>query len=227
MDLSKNIVTDSEYVCVKLSGGADSSIIYYAVCEKLKHTDTKIIVVTLDTDFKDQYIKGAKRVIQIVKELTGVEPYEHITMTVPHSNENYTNGQADLLKQVHKKYGKIIPVYSGLTINPPHEEMLEFFMEKYESLGLDKEEVLSAIHTRDVSRDNKLDLDPSPGRLFGNVDKKGTAAAYKHYNMMDKLYPYTFSCESPPYVIGDNGLPIHCKECFFCLERWWGFGRIV
>ena len=93
MDLSKSIGTDNEFVCVKLSGGADSAIIYYAVCDAVKDKNTKIIVITLDTDLKDQYIAGAKRIIKIVKDLTGVEPYEHITNTVEHSLENYNNGR--------------------------------------------------------------------------------------------------------------------------------------
>ena len=84
-----------EYIGMKLSGGADSSILYYALCKHIKdnNLDTKIIVVTLDTDFKNLYIAGAKRVIGIVKDLTGIEPHEHFTLTVPHSDRNYTTGQ--------------------------------------------------------------------------------------------------------------------------------------
>ena len=226
MDLSKSIGTNDEYVCVKLSGGADSAIIYYAVCNTVKDTNTKIIVITLDTDFKDQYIAGAKRVIKIVKELTGVEPYEHITNTVEHSLENYDNGQHHLLEKVWEKYGKNIPVYSGLTINPPYEEMVDFFKNNADRLGIDFEQALGHINSRDTSRDNKLPYGENPGRLFGKTDKRGTAAAYKHYNMMEKLYPYTFSCESAPYEIGSDNMPIHCGHCFFCLERWWGFDRL-
>lgn len=61
---------NDQYVLVKLSGGADSSIVYYAVCDKFKdRDDVKIVVVTLDTDYKNQYIASAKRIIQIVGEI--------------------------------------------------------------------------------------------------------------------------------------------------------------
>ena len=56
-------------------------------------------------------------------------------------------------------------------------------------------------------------------------DKLDTAAAYRYYDVVDSLYPITYSCESD-YKIRLNNLK-HCGKCFFCLERWYAFGRII
>ena len=63
---------------MKLSGGADSSIVYYALCDKFKdRDDVNIICITLDTDLKNNYIKSAKRIIEVVAELTGKRVYDN------------------------------------------------------------------------------------------------------------------------------------------------------
>jgi len=228
LDKIKNL-NIGEYIGMKLSGGADSSILYYALCKHIKdnNLDTKIIVVTLDTDFKNLYIAGAKRVIGIVKDLTGIEPTEHFTITVPHSDKNYTNGQEQLVAEVKEKYGDI-GFFSGLTKNPPPLEMKNYFKENASTHGLDFSRIQKHLDIRDTDRDNISHPNTNPYRVFGATDKKGTASAYEELDMMEKLYPYTFSCENAPYeLLDDKGNHLHCGECFFCLERYWGFGRIV
>ena len=218
-----------EYIGMKLSGGADSSILYYALCKHIKdnNLDTKIIVVTLDTDFKNLYIAGANRVIGIVKDLTGIEPYEHFTVTVPHSDENYTNGQAELVAKAKEKYGDL-EFFTGLTKNPPAHEMRDYFIENASKHGLDFSRIEKHLDVIDTERDDISHSDQNPYRVFGATDKKGTASAYEELGMMEKLYPYTFSCENAPYeLLDEKGNHMHCGECFFCLERYWGFGRIV
>jgi len=56
---------------------------------------------------------------------------------------------------------------------------------------------------------------------FGKTDKKEVAKAYNYYNMMDRLYPHTRSCEDFTDKVE------HCGHCFFCAERMWGFNRLV
>jgi len=245
MSMIADLPAGEHKLLVKLSGGADSSIVYYALCDKFKdRDDVKIICITLDTDLKNNYIKSAKRIIEVVADLTGKRPYKHYTTTVPHSDENYINGQDELVKSVYTKY-QITHQYSGITINPPVEELKRFVMDNYEKFNFLDEHgnsiesvptLMHSIDTRDKERDTKI---PTPydtakdepmdesGYLFAGGDKKTVKELYDKYDMMEKLYPHTFSCESAPYFTDDKEEPIHCGYCFFCLERWYGFGRLV
>ena len=126
-----------EYIGMKLSGGADSSFhIMSANISKDNNLDTKIIVVTLDTDFKNLYIAGANPIIGIVKDPTGIEPYEHFTVTVPHSDENYTNGLSRISCKSKRKIWRLrVPYWTNK--NPPVHEMRDYFIENASKHGLD------------------------------------------------------------------------------------------
>lgn len=228
---------------IKLSGGADSAVIYYAVCDYYKDKpDIKIYPMTMYTDLKSWYPVGAKKIIEKVSELTGVVPVEHyITYAPGHvSNkdaEPYNTGQEEMTNTAIEKFSLDV-VYSGLTKNPPVEKMISFFKEKHTEFNLDLERLLEYIDTRDQGRD--IDTDPLESvfvqhrftkpvrrvRPFINSDKKSTYDAYLHYKVLDTLYPITYSCEIPPKVPNTTEFE-HCGHCFFCLERWYGFGRII
>ena len=211
-------------VGVKLSGGADSSIIYYALCDIFKNnTNVNIVPITVGTDEKWWYPEGARNVIDIVGQLTGKYPIEHMVLeNVPHTMKNYSQSQNDIAEKAMEKY-KINPIhfYSGLTYNPPMKRMTTYFERRHTHHGLDLKEVMRNINSRDRSRDQKstkhLDATMRPLK-----DKLDTARWYKHYDVMDTLYPHTFSCESEQTEKLE-----HCHHCFFCLERYFAFGRII
>lgn len=229
MNLIQDLPQGEQYVLMKLSGGADSSLVYYAVCDKFKdRDDVKIVIVTLDTDYKNQYIASAKRIINVVENLTGKTPVDHITRTVKHSDKNYVKGQDQLVELAHSRY-PITRMYSGLTKNPPPDEMIKFVELNAARCNFDVRSAYESINTRDRGRDKGWKFKPSSdtsGFVFVEHDKKFVAKQYLRYNMMEELYPYTFSCESPPFKF-ENNMPIHCGHCFFCLERWYAFDRIV
>lgn len=214
---------DKGNIGVKLSGGADSSIIYYALCHEYKNSNVNVIPVTLDTTLKPWYVLTAKKVIAKVGELTGKYPLEHITKKVDHSLENYTKGQEQLANLAIEKY-KIHEehFYSGLTYNPDVNDMKIHFKEMSWKYGLNPSEVFMELDQRPSARDYRRQKLISVQPL---KDKLDTAAAYKYYDVVDSLYPITYSCESD-YKIRLNNLK-HCGKCFFCLERWYAFGRII
>ena len=62
-----------------------------------------------------------------------------------------------------------------------------------------------------------------------NIDKQGVKELYEKFGLLDTLYPLTRSCES-----FTDDFSKHCGEykdeqdvCWFCKERYWGFGRYV
>ena len=72
-------------VAVKLSGGTDSSLLYYKICKFYKGTNTNIFPITLVSDKKPFYRDSTTRITLIVKGLTGVSPTQHIFVEGPHS----------------------------------------------------------------------------------------------------------------------------------------------
>ena len=70
---------DWKKIGVQLSGGADSAILYYAICNYFKDkSDVEIYPMTLGTEFKPWYIEGSKKIIDRVTQLTKKEPKKHI-----------------------------------------------------------------------------------------------------------------------------------------------------
>jgi hypothetical protein len=223
-------------VAVKLSGGADSAIVYYAVCNHYKNTNTNVYALTMGTAAKPWYPQGATKLIRIVKELTGVAPVEHYVHYQPEEGAAaYSQGIARMDELAIKRF-ELDAIYSGLTINPPISEMKEYFAHTHQQFGLDQTRVLAHIEGRDDTRDTteeptfftKRYGERSVDRIrpFINKNKQAVYRAYQTCDMMEKLYPYTYSCETIPDNYDTMDF-VHCGHCFFCLERYWGFGRII
>jgi len=235
-----NLYIDDNWkrIGVRVSGGADSSILYYALCDYFKdRPDVEIYPLTMDTPFKWWYSQGAKRVIDRVTELTGKAPadwyvYYYSHFTADAELQKYEDGINEMQYTAVKKYN-LDAVYIGLTKNPPISEMKTYFTSV--DHGLDVERAIGYIDARDETRDDQTDPefmtvhypDTTVKQVipFANAHKRAVKEFYDHYNAIDILYPYTYSCEEEPPV-RTQPLP-HCNHCFFCLERWWGFGRIL
>jgi hypothetical protein len=215
-------------IAIKLSGGADSSLIYYALCNKFKNNkDVNIIPVTLGTDLKPDYIPYSKKIIDIVYNLTGKKPLDHIIRYIKHDPIEYDLEQIRMVEYVIEKY-KVRYCFSGLTINPPYKEMVKYFSDNCKTLNLDLSRISATIESRDKSRDTSTYVSNDfSQRPFGNNDKKYVAKYYKKYNVLESLYPYTHSCEAFEKATDHDGNALHCGHCYFCAERWWGFGRLV
>lgn len=213
-------------VGVRLSGGADSSLLYYAL---MQDTDLEIVPMTMDTKLKDWYQTGTQNVIDCVTELTGRTPlawHQHYqpNFVDKFQAQPYVDGVTQMQKDAVAEYN-LDAVYIGLTCNPPMDSMREYFATH--DHGLDLDDVWDHQAGRDSERDfpveqvvtqleNCVQVIP-----WANSDKRTVAQAYQHYGVMDTLYPTTYSCEA----VGQNF--VHCEHCFFCQERWWAFGRIT
>lgn len=205
---------------MKLSGGADSAIVYYKLCKEFPNAE--IYVLTLATDEKPYYIMLAERVIQKVYEMTGVKPVKHITKLIKHSDEGYVSGQEELADILYNEY-QVEDIYSGISSNPPIPDMLEYFKHNH---NLDIEQVKFHIGKRDKERDFLPSTYKRIGAPFALLSKRDVCNTYVDEDVLDDIYPITCSCEAVK-TTDESGYPIHCETCFFCLERWYGFGRII
>ena len=241
-------------IAVKLSGGADSSIIYYTLCKEMQELgiDVPLYVVTLDVETKDWYSHYAKKVIDYTAEKTGIRPKEHLInyLSLPWTIPDYEAAQEiNLAKLINTKTVNIY--YGGLTQNPSLRNMAKAWnnkgmkMESYwEAFNLCKE-------SADPDRNNNLTKqtigygaspakqncnEPFLGVLpFVQKDKRdGTAALYQRMGVTDELLPLTYSCENEKQeekikldVVNGYQEYSHCGKCWFCLERSYAFGRLV
>ncbi len=234
-------------VAVKLSGGTDSSLLYYKVCKFYKDTNTNIFPITLVSDKKPFYRDNTTRMVLIVKVMTGVSPKKHILIEGPHSE--YENLLNNAVLNLHKEI-KLDMVYTGMTINPPLEKLSKSLVrwnyEKYDSEDYrypsvehykDLTRGFYHIEKRDSGRDFKLNTDPisivsgttdllcnSP---FSECTKKSVADEYEKLGLMESIFPFTISCADytdETYTTLDEHE--HCENnCFPCIERYWAFRR--
>ena len=238
-------------VCVKLYGGADSSIVYFTLCHEMKERglDIPLYVVTLDAETKDWYSHYAKKVIDYTAEKTGIRPVEHLKYYLAHpwTVEDYEYYQdITLAKLVDSKTVNIY--YGGLTENPVAEEMTKYW--NIEGMHFESyEQAFEQAKERDADRDSNKNKDtigygnipprinePFLGVLpFVQKDKRaGTAALYNKMGVIDELLPLTYSCENKKTYEKEKGDIVdgyqeykHCGICWFCLERAYAFGRLV
>ena len=235
---------DWKNIAVKVSGGADSAIMWYAACDYYKNKDVNLYALTLDTQYKPWYSTGAKRVIEKVKELTGVEPTEHlIYYSSKHINKEtanwYIEEQKNMIRYWYPRY-RFNVLYNCVTSNPPEEDMINE-VKKYipdeNKFKVAKKYIEGRDKNRDVESNKYRTQIESPFPMFVNIrpfvheDKKLTRQVYDYYGVADTLFPVTYSCETIQrehlYNPKEEMDFDHCGYCFFCCERYYAFGKLV
>jgi len=224
-------------IAIRLSGGPDSAIIYHAVCDFYKNdTCINIYPYTMASPLRPHAIRKAQDVIRIVHSLTGRMATQHYTLF--HDSHNaqtvwdinsyeYTKGQEDLEAIVFDELA-IDARYAGMSINCPEHDMMQMIHAM--SDNVDKIACLKSIESRDTSRDvptAPLVSDTGNTALylpFAEYDKRVVYSVYQDYNVLDELYPYTWSCEND--MQAQHTDPEHCGTCYFCLERLYAFGKL-
>jgi hypothetical protein len=235
---------DWNNIGIMLSGGADSSIIYYAACDYYKdRDDVNIYALSLNSEWKPWYGDFAADVIRITEELTGKACAGHIVdYTALHnshdSGQEYIIGQERMTTRAIAEYN-LNALYNGITLNPNIDEMTSRLTQVHGAGSRNLKEFLVHVPGRDLSRDNapnwkNFSIDDTGChriRPFIQRDKMVTFEAYDYYGVIDTLYPFTYSCETRP---GDNFYDprasddhVHCEQCWFCSERFYAFGRII
>lgn len=230
------ILPDVKNIAVRLSGGPDSSIIYYALCDYYKNTDVNIFPYTMASELRPHLIRKSQDVIDITTSLTSKSPKKHyIRWHIEHNSNNphkvnsfeYVKGQ-ELLEQTVYQENEIDIKYTGLSKNCPIDELTIEVNKWIINDGLDKHRAIPSLEYRDKERDTDLEGYDGPNAdvsfPFLKYDKKSVYEAYVYYNLLEKLFPYTWSCEDDQQHLSDD--PVHCGSCYFCLERRFAFGKV-
>lgn len=215
---------------ITMSGGADSSLLFYILCKLIQDTNSecKIYPITMVRNYDDKpwdeivqdnvYSWFYKKFPYIVKE--------HIKGFIPPALELVPISRLKLEK-LNSQYGNLADItnvdvvcitnytdyifkknnldyiYSGTTTNPIEIDNTGApkFRNK-ENMKLDITKVIS-----------KTNIDP-----FALITKDWIIAQYYNFKILD-LLDLTRSCDAN--IDTNDTIPQPCNECFFCKERNW------
>lgn len=186
---------------VSISGGADSAILLYIL---MKNHDGPIYAYTCSNSLKHH--KNSLHALQVITkciELTGSMNITHRTFFVPQQS---FSSLFDNLGNLYRRDGVEV-IYTSVTALPPRTVTDSFYSE---TPLRDK---------RDPGVIRPLYNGPYYSPFF-NVDKAVIKSLYEECDVLEQLFPVTRSCETIENISG------HCGKCWWCEERYWGFGRL-
>jgi tRNA(Ile)-lysidine synthase TilS/MesJ len=221
-------------ILLNFSGGADSSLLLYLLCNYIKDNNykTKIYPITYlrFADSKPWLEKVAVNVYNYLKEMFPDVIQEQIWGFIPNEFETVkisalknskldeefpsNDMHCDVLctvryqEYIMKKYN-IDYVYSGTTANP------ENFIEgepSFKNISVSKDNIDWAIKGPAINP-------------FAFVQKNWIMAQYHNLNLHE-LLDITRSCSADTLILGlkwlyNNKIPHECGVCFFCKEKEW------
>lgn len=189
---------------VMLSGGADSSILFYIL---MKYAPGPIHVLSCangSTNNREPY-NALNIVNECMKRTKRNDVFFHSYWVSHKTKENLFPW--NLISLFRKDYvGKVI--YAGFTRPPPVEEIKNFDING---------PAIGGIYDGEIKENYQINgIFYLP---FVNETKKKIAEIYKLLDV-ESLYSITRSCESLTLTTG------HCGTCWWCKERIWAFGKL-
>jgi 7-cyano-7-deazaguanine synthase in queuosine biosynthesis len=214
-----NFNTKNIKIGIGVSGGADSALLLYLAAKYLPDT---VIVPWSGYEIKNKVhnyrpftILDAQNVVQIVKEkLPHANITDHYIWSYDRQGQNKNTYMKNEIDRCLKN--KTFDMYvSGITANPPEDILKEIS----KRLLKDTAGVIDTYRSyyKEVRRQSWY---YSP---FTNIDKKVIASLYQKYDLMNDLFCVTQSCVGWGHQT--NWFTEPCKQCFWCHERKWAFGR--
>ncbi len=214
-----NFNTKNVKIGIAVSGGADSALLLYLTAKHIK--DAEIIpwsgyeIENKNYGFRPFTIYDAKNVVDVVRnKLPDANISQHYIWSYDRRGQNKKIYMKDEAKKCLDN--GIIDLYvSGRTANPPKEILYE--IEKKLSEHTPGPIDTSRSHTH-LERPSDTYYAP-----FININKKVISSLYQKYNCMKDLFSVTQSCVGWSHQT--NWFTEPCKQCFWCHERKWAFGR--
>jgi len=204
-------------ICINISGGADSAILLYMLinyCEE-HIPEAEIHIITSANPIKSwKNAKWSTTVIDQLLHLTNTTLIKsHYTF---YSDDQRRTELDDTEKMIQEQHGITFTI-NGTTQNPPVERSKTFGPPTFKKR--DPGHGMLTLYVRDTNITSWVP--------FRTADKRIVAHLYKHFDMLEALFPYTRSCEWHPHVFSSaNPGDGHCGECWWCKEREWAFGRL-
>jgi hypothetical protein len=231
---------DDDAISIDLSGGADSTMIFYILCKIITalKTSPKIVAMTMIRfwETKSSTENISDNILNYFKEKfphldihyergfvpPGLEktPIKNIVFQnkvfPPHIMEN-AHGDVYAVHNFNEyivQKHKIKRSYGGVTTNPTHDVQGPAFRKVREFTQDDFNSYLSDLYRKDP---------------FVLIQKDWVMAQYENFEIQD-LRDMTRSCSSEDSALNiiygknnwtKNGVEYSCNKCFFCTERAW------
>ena len=234
--MSINIPIIMNNVIIRLSGGADSAILLYMICDTYEKAETQLNLwpITVIHGVRNWQSYHAQQVLDYMMEKfpdVNWKTHEVIKCMNPGGKpnnknaNNYVDDQESLIDKVVAEYAGSAAVFNGVTANPPEEIGQKYW-------GSSKVFGKKVWDVREKHRDWKFIADRKPieddsARKLVHVNpfiqhhKGHVAKLYYDYGLIDDLLPLTRSCEGWDYMTANYSKI--CGECWWCMEREWAF----
>ena len=215
------MLEDTDKIGISMSGGLDSTILTWLLCKEIFDNNKNTVVYPLHgiDNTRPTSPENVQNIINFLRkyfptvEIKDMSTWDNTKGFVGDNGVNKKEKDRNGLKKWCVEYG-IKYLYQGRTANPP-KEVLDEFGGYHDEIRSHKNDKLVMVHT--------VKTNISLIRPWANVDKKFIYEQYKKHNLLDTLVPLTWSCIS--YADKTNFFTEPCKECFWCKEKHWGFGR--
>ena len=203
-------------VGLAISGGTDSALVLYMLCNELKHKnyDYEIVLFTLVQDSQPMVQHIVMDVVDIIRDM-----FPEVNVPTPlftHwggdvHNEHMGNKKVNSSREFKKKLiaeGKIDSILSG-------RNLITFATaEEQATYGLD---TLRVEPRPSIMRDGIPHYEP-----LSITDKKFVAKVYEDEGLLETLFPHTISCTGNAQ--DTDYFTKVCEKCWSCQERKWAFG---
>lgn len=211
-------------ICVNMSGGADSTILFFIIAKYIKdnNLDTKLSVATQNEKNKNYFMgQSVRKIIELVIKELNFKNFD--THFLYYSDAQSLERSDNFIEKMLN--GNIIDLFIGGTTLPPITDKPAII----EDRDGNKIDIVDADNykltynerlEKPVWNKNKTMYKP-----FVKVDKKFIADMYDLFGMRETLFPLTRSCVTLAGhrdYIDDN---THCGKCWWCYERKWAFGE--
>tara|TARA_Y100000389_G_scaffold23435_1_gene20037 strand:- start:4929 stop:5618 length:690 start_codon:yes stop_codon:yes gene_type:complete len=224
--MSIKIPVITENVIIRLSGGADSAILLWMICNEWKKENKPLTVwpITIIHGVRNWQSYHAQQVYDYIQENCYGNFMPQRAWLCENPKEDYVDYQESLIDEVVSEIGETSQVFNGVTANPPEEIGQKY----WGSSAVFGEKVWEC---REKHRDwegrwTKQLVDDDERRKLIHCcpfihSHKGTIAElYEKYELMD-LLQITRSCEGWDHMT--HGFTETCGECWWCMERDWAF----
>ena len=205
-------------ISVNCSGGADSSIMLFELIQLLEEnnmTDKQVHVFTLGHarkgNWNPQVAQGVIRFIVNYFE-TSVIKKHHIYYAPQPEKEYFHHAQ----NEIYSQYDIDLQL-NATSMAPSENAVITVNGTEYDIAAL------CPVPQRQTGFPEFTKGNPDAYLPYANYTKDKLQKIYEKNGLLETLFPLTRSCEG--FAKDTENYTTTCGECWWCLERYWAFGK--